>query len=201
MKTDFLNLKWLRIDEFEESVHSLELSVELFNGLTLNSDYYQWVWVLITLHNALQGFMVLALRGTNGLNVLKPKCAQAWLEAYDKKMEYPIPVLDTFSNLYKKIKSDNMDLYFDSKRFKPMRTQETSIKQLNRFRNEFIHFIPANMSIEISGFPNILKECMEIIEFLAFESNNIQWQIHDHEDLENKTRKLITKAKSILINF
>jgi len=194
-------MKWLRIDEFIEAVNSLELSVELMKGLGQNRDNFQWIWIINTLHNTLQGFMVLALRGTNSLNVLKPKCAQAWLEAYKTDLEYPKQELDTYLNLYKKIKSDNMDLYFDSNRFKPKGTQERSIKQLNRYRNYFIHFIPANMSIEISGFPKIVKECMEIIEFLAFESHNIQWQIHDHEDLETKTRNLITKANNTLIYF
>jgi len=38
----------------------------------------------VSLHNALQGFMCLALQGSDGLRVLKDDVARAWLAAQDQ---------------------------------------------------------------------------------------------------------------------
>ena len=70
---------------------------------------HYWQWVIVGLHNALQGFMVLALRGGTNLNVLTDKCAEQWLAAYERgDVNYPEQRLDRFLNLYKKIKSNRI---------------------------------------------------------------------------------------------
>lgn len=51
--------RYLRTDEHEEAVRSLEWAEA--QARSLGEDSYQWKWVLISLHNAVQGFMVLAL--------------------------------------------------------------------------------------------------------------------------------------------
>lgn len=72
---------YLRTDELVEAVKGLEMF--LSNIRKVKKDLYFWKWAIIALHNSVQGFMVCALRGTNGLSVLTPKCAEAWLEAYE----------------------------------------------------------------------------------------------------------------------
>ena len=188
---------WLRTDETQEAVISLEMVTEYLDRVTVN--YHYWKWVIIGLHNTLQGFMVLALRGTNHLNVLREKDAQKWTDAYEQGKIRPTDLLlDSYLNLYKKIKSDRMNMYTSSIQFKPKGTQGWSIKKLNSLRNDFIHFIPKGWSIEISGLPRITQDCLDVIDFLAFDCGNIFW---NESPLEVKTKNLLTKAKIKLVEI
>jgi hypothetical protein len=75
---------WLETDEFQEAVLALQLTSEQLSHLATTGNLHHWTWVIVCLHNALQGFMVLALRGTNNINVLTKDCAKEWLEAYER---------------------------------------------------------------------------------------------------------------------
>src|SRR5262245_58486709 len=50
---------WLRTDEIQEAVLSLEAAYDFAERC--KSELYYWKWTLIALHNAVQGFMVIAL--------------------------------------------------------------------------------------------------------------------------------------------
>jgi hypothetical protein len=156
--------------------------------------------------------MVLALKGSDGLNVLTKECEKEWIAAFkrDDKV-FPERKLDTFLNLYKKIKSgrslyeqrvktgrisyrkysDRMMMYVHSQPFKPQGTQTESVKMLNALRNKFIHFLPMGLSLDARGLPQVVKDCVSIIGFLAFECGNVIW---NDEELETKTKELVEKA-------
>lgn len=163
--------EYLRTDEAEEAVSGLESTAE-FLGM-VRSDPYRWKWVILALHSAAQGFMVLALRGGNGLLALRDDVAAAWLEAYRNEGPFPIEKLDSFLNLYKKVKSDRACLFSDSRPFVPKDTEGHSIRKLNKLRDDFIHFTPKGWSLELAGLPRICAESLNMIEFLYRESGNI----------------------------
>jgi len=184
---------WFETNETQEAVLSLQMMSEQLDHLAKTGNKHYWTWIIIGLHTALNGFMVLALRGTNDLNVLPEKCAKQWLTAYDSNSgKYPEKRLDSFLNLYNKIKSEKMNLYTNSKLFIPKATQDSSVEKLNSLRNDFIHFIPKDWLIEPSYFIQIVYDCLDIISFLAFDCGNVMWQ---EEDLETQTRELVEKAK------
>ena len=186
---------WFRTDEFEEAILSFEKVAE--SSELIAKDLSRWRWLVISLHNAVQGFMVLALRGTNNLAILTPKSAAEWLEAYENRSPFPKQErLDSFLNLYKKIKSDRMLMYGHSKKFSPQRTQGRNIKRLNQLRNEFIHFIPKGWSIEVSGLPQVCIDCLSIIEFLGWESGNIIWH---KSQVKPRAEKALDKSKAALL--
>ncbi|MDT8419215.1 MAG: hypothetical protein RQ754_02185 [Desulfuromonadales bacterium] len=188
---------WFRTDEFEEATLSLEKVAETSDQIA--NDPSQWRWVVIALHNAVQGFMVLALRGTNNISILELESAKEWLKALPTGGPYPkFEKLDSFLNLYKKIKSDRMLMYGHSKKFTPQGSQGGSIKKLNQFRNEFIHFIPKGWSIEVSGMPSICIDCLNIIGFLGWESGNVRW---DENDIEVRAEGALRKACKTLENI
>ena len=171
---------WLRTDETEEALLALRVTSENLDKALLDLTY--WPWVILPLHNALQGFMVLALRGSNGLNVLTPESAAGWIAAYESGTgDYPELELDDFLNLYHKVKSPSMMPLGISRPFKPRGSQGWSIKKLNSLRNEFVHFVPKGWSLEVSGLPSIVEDCVTAIEYLAFESDCIQWIEPQHE--------------------
>jgi hypothetical protein len=164
---------WLRTDETEESVSALAMLKDSL--VKVNEDVYQWKWAVIAAHNALQGFMVLALRNGNNLAIMSEKAAGKWLEAYREEKPLPEERLDSFHNLYKKIQGEYMLTLVTAKKLNATPEQSRSTKKLNELRNEFIHFVPKGWSLEVSGLPEICLHVMEIIKFLGWESNNILW--------------------------
>lgn len=165
--------QWIDTDELEETTSALEMFAEVVGSLV--AVRYRWRWAILALHAAVQGFMVCALRGSNGLAVLRDDIAEEWLEAREKGLPFPEEKLDSFLNLYRKTKSTRMIFYVHSRQFEPSGTQGSSIKRLNSLRNEFTHFLPRIWALEVSGLPCICRDCVDFIEFLALQSGNILW--------------------------
>lgn len=205
---------WLRTDEALEAVFSLEMVCDQLPQTRHNVHY--WKWIIIALHNAVQGYMVLALQGSDSLNILNKECRQQWIAAYKSRSAvFPPRRLDDFLNLYKKIKKGRkayeehtlrgrplqgtekapMLMYVGSKPFKPQGTQTESVKLLNELRNDFIHFLPQGWSLEVSGLPQMVKDCVDIIDFLAFECGNVIWH---NSALRAKTEQLVRQINNLL---
>lgn len=103
---------FLHTDEVEEAVSAIEMVSESVAKTRI--DIYRWKWALIAMHSAVQGFMVLALRGSNGLLALKDNSAAAWLAAYECGGQLPEERLDTYENLYEKVKSDRLLIFMST---------------------------------------------------------------------------------------
>lgn len=180
---------WLRTDERKEAIKALEMVLEQISRVKL--DVYRWKWIIIALHNALQAFMVLALRGSANFHLVKADDAEKYLAAIMEEGEpFPGEQLDFFLELYKKIKSNRMKMYVHSQPFKPTGNQTRRVKKLHSLRNDFIHFLPKGFSVEVGGMPEVVKDCLAIISFLAFESGNVTWSNTD-EDAGEKVKFLL----------
>lgn len=164
---------YLRTDEREEAVRSLEWTAHQANSIS--DDPYQWKWVLIALHNAVQGFMVLALWNGNGLLALRDKIASKWLDAYNNGGPYPVEKLDEFLNLYKKVKDKDNFHVIGAEPFSPDAAHDESFTLLNTYRNEFIHFTPKGWSLELRGLPRVCLDALDLIEYFGWQSTAILW--------------------------
>ena len=209
---------WLSTNESVETVLDFEmLSEQLERAI---DDAHRWKWGVIALHSGLQGMMVLALKGSDYMNVIrqddKKRCTESlsenpnscgrsynilniylprtlyivwkrmltWVfrrapevsvdERRGKSPRNDLKLID-FLKLYAWIKGDKMLRYTDSQKFVPKGTQGRSIKQLNRLRNKFVHFTPKVWRLDLGGLPEIASDCLEIAEFLAWESGNVLW--------------------------
>lgn len=165
------HVTWLTINGIQEAHKSLKMA-NLFLAHT-DEDKYFWKWMLVALHNSLQGFMASSLKGEDGLTPMKEKVAQKWIEAYKNGKPLPREELDTFLNLYKKIKSERMLVTAASKQFIPRGKQDRSIRKLNRLRNHFVHYTPKSWSLEVNELPEISRDCLHVIRFLVQKSGNI----------------------------
>ena len=188
--------RWLRTNEHEEATSALEAVAEWSERVQRDIGY--WRWVVLALHNTVQGFMVLSLRGSDGLRPLKDDVAAQWLTAYREGGQYPVEKLDTFLNLYKKVKSQRMLFFVHSKTVTPTGTQGRSMKRLNALRNDFVHFLPRSWSLEVSGLPEICLDCLAVVEFLAWECGNIFWLKEGQRD---RVQAAIALARSNLGNL
>jgi hypothetical protein len=165
--------KFLRTNEREEAVRSLEWAAGQAKCIT--GDAYYWKWVITSLHNASQGFMVLALWNGNGLLSMPKKVASEWLEAHKSGKPYPKDSLDTFLNLYKKSKIAENFNFLGSSAYAATAIQDSSFSDLNRLRNEFIHFTPKGWSLNLVGLPDMVLDVLDLIEYFGWKSSAILW--------------------------
>ena len=99
----------------------------------------------------------------------------AWMAAYEKNEPAPPEKLDTYLNLYQKVKHRETCQLGGNIRFAPAGPEGGDIKRLNTLRNEFIHFTPKGWSLEVDGLPRICLSVARLISFLALETTNIFW--------------------------
>jgi hypothetical protein len=207
-------------DELTDAAFSLQMVQELLPKAQEDAQY--WKWVIVALHNSLQGFMVLALKRSSSLNIMQdgkdettltcPHCRRQttrkskrswstraqWFEHYTNPEVTPVPKkppqLIKFLELYRRIQRKRfMSQFGHSRVFQPTQSQNESVEILNNeFRNEFIHFFPITSLMTAKDFLPVVSDCLNIIGFLAFESNNIFWYC---KDLEPKAREMITDIR------
>jgi hypothetical protein len=166
--------RYLRTDEHDEAVRSLEWAAGL--SQSVSGDRYLWKWILVALHNAVQGFMVLALWDGNGLRALPHSVGEKWLRAYRSGEPFPVDKLDDFLNLYAKVKTRRGS----KAAFHPGPSHDQSLRKLNAFRNEFIHFTPKGWSLELASLPPVCRDALDLIEFLGWKSNQVLWHKPTH---------------------
>jgi hypothetical protein len=172
---------YLRTSEHEEAVRSIEWAAS--QAKELANDPYMWKWVLISLHNAVQGFMVLALWNGNGLLTRSDESAAAWLKEHrSNKLEkkYPAERLDSFLKLFAKCKDENNFNYCGSRQFRSTALHDDSFKALNDYRNEFIHFTPKGWSLEYSDLPILVGHALDLVSFFGWQSTAILWHERSH---------------------
>ena len=186
-------------DEFVETISALEATADELQRV--QADPYRWKWVILALHSAVQGMMTLALRGTNNLKVLKPEDKKRFLEAVESDAPLPADMkIDDFLSLYRKIKSEDMLFYVNSEKFTPQGTEGQSLKALNRLRDQYVHFIPCAFILRVNGLPEMTIDCLNIVWFLAWNSNNVGWDVKDNgTELKERAKKAFrTAAKAAL---
>jgi hypothetical protein len=170
--------KWLRLSEEKNAIDYLEKAAIFIKSVSEN--YNDWKWVIIGLHGALYGFAIAACRGTDSRSVVTKKGH-----------------LISFWQALKRCQDPNhMKMLIHSKHLILTENQKESIEALkSEFRNEFEHFKPKGWSIEIHGMPEIAIDVLEVIRFLALETNTY---VHLNEDNQNLVEQLIENSIAIL---
>lgn len=162
---------WLRTDEIEEFIGGLEHCAEL--ATTVGDNVMCWKWLILALHNTLQGVCTCALRGqdTAGISMLTESSAKAvwhWLDVESRKdPNSPMPdeKLASMTQLYKRVQE--IEYLKEPHRLPTHDQMNKDVKKLNELRNEFSHFVPKGFSLEVSGMPRIVRHCCDAIEHLA----------------------------------
>jgi len=174
-------------DKYKVGITSLEMLVHSLKTVKEKDTYWQWIY--ITLHSAVQAFMVLALSEKGSMPTYSEKSKKKRGKAKVENKDLPGFRLDCFMSLYDKTKGDSI-------KFIPSGSQDWSISKLHDRRNDFVHYqnTASIMSLSESPFA-IMTDCLDYIEFLAFQSNNIIW--HD-EQYKTETEKLLAECRSVI---
>ena len=179
---------WLRTDEKENAVDSLEMTACLLSELKAKNLNRLWKWIAISLFNALYGFCICAIQGTNSDRV----------KERDSKTGGFKDKLISFQEALKRTQEDGwMRQYTGSNTLSLTSDQKMSIRKLkDEIRNNFEHFTPKGWSIVISGMPKIVSDVVDVIQFLALGSGNPNWNPDSNH--VQRIQDAITRIRSCL---
>lgn len=187
-----LELRTSTVQEAKRSLDSLGMLLP-----PVMEDTYNWKWVIITAHNALQNFIVAALEGTSPGRVLVSRenpFSGSGGSTWEK------PKLLSFPDLYDRVKKPEfMSQNIDSKPYRPKGSEGPSISWLTDLRNELTHFDPKTLILSIQDtlmLPRVISDVLDAIEFLAFDSHNVRWHVYPIERVE--TRLQIAHIRGLL---
>jgi hypothetical protein len=166
---------WLRLDELENAIDNLEMCHGFL--ATIRSEL-RWKWAILAWHQALYGFAICAIQGTNGLSVLRDPA---------KHNSQLISIHEAVERC--------RDPQFLRPGATPLNMSDGETKAIKRlikeFRNGFEHFRPAAWSIEASGMPTLMLRGLRVLRGIAINSGSVVY----YEDSQ-QTR--VTEALDLL---
>jgi hypothetical protein len=182
---------WLRTDEIEEFIGGLEHSANL--SVSIGNDVMNWKWLILALHNTLQGACTCALRGndTAGVSMLTKKSAEAvwhWLDVESRRdASAPMPpeMLAPLLDLYGRVRKSRW--LPEPHRLPAHQQMNKDVKKLNYLRNKFSHFLTQGFSLEVSGMPRIVRHCCDAIEHLAVKQPTFWHHLNESQTARIKS--------------
>jgi hypothetical protein len=174
--------KYLHLTEEINALDYLEQAYHYIQQ-TENIDI-AWKWVVITLHGALYGFSICALKGTDYARVTT-------------KNRKGVERLISFNEALKRCQDQRwMHMTAMSKHLQLSGQQKKYIKILkDLFRNNFEHYIPKFWSIELHVMPQMTINILNIIRFLALETSPY---IHLNQTQKKRLKSIVFQSKRIL---
>ncbi len=167
-------------DALSDSIYSLKMVSHFLAKVWEESQ--SWKWVIIALHNSLQGFMACAIRGSDGVAAIKDRTRdRRHIKGYLKLTETKLPKLLDFMDLYERIKDPEvMCRMCGSKEFQASDSHDRLVDLLNEVRNELTHYFPnLHMMSDVADWLPMIRGSAEIIEFLCFQSDNFFMPAND----------------------
>lgn len=181
--------QWLDLDEVTEAIWSLQLVADLILGV--EQQPYLWKWVVISLHNSLQTYLILAIWGGDHrrimserhLEIYKRRNAGSDREAWRGKY-YVAP----FGELYAKVKlakpmaderdeqrAEWLDPGASTGPFRATESIDRSVKKLDDLRHEFLHYRPQSVSYSVPHMIDMVRDCLSLVRFLAVDNGALQY--------------------------
>jgi hypothetical protein len=204
---------YLSINPEQQALEALKATASFLEQVEKQPD--MWKWAILALHNAVQGFMVLALTGSTNWGALRDEDVSAKVQAeyaYRRATEAGDEEaarqandvmlsgavrLAPFLTLYNRVKSGDwwMMKYTTSKSYVPRPTDDMCMSNLDSVRNEFAHFVPMRRGFLLTQFPAMTETGLRVIDFLARESGNITFR---DEDSEQEFARVFQSARAAL---
>jgi len=203
----------IRIDEYDNVIDNLEMAAHFLEHI---SPSIKWKWVTIAIYQALYGFLICALQGTDARQTVydkrKDSGKAASLHAHrvpknviaasfgvseqmvDKWLAEPYLIgIDEAINRAKK--KDSF-IWSDCKPLVTTPDDDAAIIELVKcFRNEFEHFAPKHWSLDTSQIHLAICRVLRVIRFIALESNCV---VFADDKQEQRARAAFSKLDSML---
>jgi hypothetical protein len=154
-------LRWLRLDTLTNAIDNLEMC-----GYFLRTfpDPIRWKWAILALHQAIYGFAICAVKGTQDTSVL--------YESQGKSKEQRL------ISIWKALERarDARYLWPGASPLLITSDEDRALQKLfAEFRNGFEHFQPAGWSIEVSGMPNLFRQAVAVLKRLARDQGSVRY--------------------------
>jgi len=158
---------WLRLDELSNAIDNLEMCAQFVATLP---HPVRWKWAILALHQALYGFAICAVKGTDDTSVLKPR----------KSSKEP-KLISIWEALRRA--DDTQFLWPGSAPIQLTSPERKALERLfSEFRNGFEHFQPAGWSIEVSGMPSLFRTALGPLRRLALEQGSVRYYSQTDRD-------------------
>ncbi|PGY51506.1 hypothetical protein [Priestia megaterium] len=179
-----------RTDELENAIDYLEQAANFFENV---ENPHRFKWLMISLHGALYGFGVCAIKGSRSfhnvikdidMNAKKVKAKKAELESLFSEFDFDLDsmlalnvsqLISIWTVLDRCKSEDYMQRFVHSKVLQTTSQQNHAIKKLIEYRNQLAHFKPSAYGITGNYEKDIIMPVVDVISFLALESNNINY--------------------------
>ena len=180
-------MNYFETDTVNEVVRGLGYVAEFLDRARIDS--YSWKCVVIHLDSSLQNAMVAAVVNSTQTNVLSN--GNAVYNAIHESRPGPEERLQNFHKLLELVQSSQMERYSASKKLVLTGGQKKSIEDThNRFRNDFTHFVPRTLIVELTGFPEMVRDCVDVVEFLMLNSGNVMYQDGQIEEIAKRLKEI-----------
>ena len=135
-----------------------------------STDDTSWKYAIISLHNALQGYMCIGLMEGNDFQTWSKRDLNKWLKAYYSNSELPDPKLDFFMALYDKTFKNEPSL------------DRKNIEELNYLRNRLLHFNTDSHLIHKKSAVIYCKEALKAIKLAPSKAMGIFFYTDDQQE-------------------
>jgi hypothetical protein len=210
--------KWLRLTEASNALDSLQRTHDFLR--VVDRDEMAWKWVIISLHDALYGFMVCALTGSDPDNVtvnfivrngnaakrlidfnfilLAGKTGNRLTDSVLSNAKAIKRLIDFNTALTRCRKTGPRGIYM---RHCPLRItdgQWRSIKKMQgQFRNALAHYQPRGWSIELFIMPDMILDVLAVLRFLLIDTHAI-YNLHLKQTERKKLKSLLYQCPRLL---
>jgi hypothetical protein len=186
--------QWMRTDAQHDVLVSLR---EVLNQLQrVEDDVNCWKWALNALANAVNSALTCNLTGTMQVGALETKIAEATIEALQSGSgkKIPKPRLASPHGLLERATDAAPRIEQAGTALKISPAQQKSFRRLFTFRDGFTHFKPTLWYIEVSGFPEIFRDVVQIVKAIIGDGRSFRRD----EALQSELRTLCDEITSKL---
>lgn len=164
---------FIDFDRFSDSETSLKMFVIAIEHT--DNDSHFWKYCLLSIHNALQGYMCIALSEGNSFATWKEQDFKKWMKAYENGEPLPETKLDYFMSLFEKLKiGANTEISACGVSLKGEMVK-TAIEKLNNLRNAFSHFNVDGRSITQLEAAEACIAGLATIKHIVDDPDRILW--------------------------
>ncbi|MBL1419552.1 MAG: hypothetical protein COC24_003485 [Alphaproteobacteria bacterium] len=191
--------EYLSTDTGNDVICSLELVLESLIKVENNPNH--WKWVVIALHCAIQGTMVLHLTGTVFGGAYTQDSIKRFIKWSDshrigEKAELHLMLANPFK-LFKRLSDETRSSISEGGIIVTTEKQHLSFKWLDELRDGFTHFKDTSWSIEVELLRGIVKPIIEVIEMIEKRD----WAFRHLSDEKKECLKALINEISLHSSF
>ena len=163
--------QWVELDRRSDALLSLEMFGDCLKKAHENQIF--WKWSIVSIHNALQAYVCMSLRGGSSFRTWRERDLKKWMIAYDNNEQLPDPNQDIFMNLYDKLFNESEQV------------DREKINSLNTRRNELIHFNQDGWSFLVADLHSYCSEALKATRLAPDLANGmVFYRNQEREDFE-----------------